>query len=163
MATNDFIGIDIQGIPELKAKLAKLPEAAQDDGADSAYEYMINVLRHYPSYRYVSRVEGYGVQWFSERQRRFVMAAINQGYITPGSANRTQAMAHGWKKVGSGRQAFIANEVPYAHYLMGDESQSRHMAKIGWKKLGDVTKERTAAIVEKFDAGVKKAIKRLGL
>lgn len=160
---NDFIGVDVQGIKELQAKLAKLPKEAQDAGADEAYDYLLNVLREYPSYKYVSRAAGYGKTWFSEKQRRFVMAAINQGTITPGSPNRTQAMAKGWKKHGTGAAAFIANEVPYAPYLMGDDSQSRHMQKIGWKTLGKVTQERVSKIVEKFDAGVKKAIKRLGL
>lgn len=161
---NDFIGIDVQGIKELQAKLAKLPKAAQDAGADEAYDYLLNVLREYPPYKYVSRATGYdGTPWFSEKQRRYVMAAINEGTIVPGRSNRSQEMAKGWKKHGSGAAAFIANEVPYSGYLMGDDSQSRHMAKIGWKTLSKVTQERLSKIVEKFDAGVKKAIKRLGL
>lgn len=161
---NDFIGIDVQGIEELKKKLGKLPTEAQDAGADEVYDYLLNVLRGYPPYKYVSRATGYdGQPWFSEKQRRYVMAAINRGDITPGSPNRTQIMSKGWKKHGTGRQAFLANEVPYAQYLMGDDTQSRHMQKIGWKTLAEVTKERLDKIIAKFDAGVKKAIKRLGL
>src|SRR3990172_7167849 len=117
---NNFIGIDIQGIDELKAKLDKLPEAAQDEGVTEGLKYLQNIMRKYASYKYVSRKSAYGTTFFTEKQRRYFFAALNRGEISIGN-NRTQALARGWKIEGTGRKAFLANEVSYAAYVMGDE------------------------------------------
>jgi len=157
---DDFIAVD--GAAELSAKLNKLPEAVQDAVIDEVNPYLVNVLKAYPAYRYISFKQAYG-GFFSEKQRKYVMARIREGSIRPGQPNRTQRMARGWKVLGGGRNSLIVNETPYAPYLMSDSQQARMPAKIGWKKLMDVIKNRMKKIQDKADAGAKKAIKRLGL
>ena len=159
---SDFVGIDVTGTEELIAKLNRLPPEAQDQAVEDVNKYLLNVLRAYPSYNYVSFKQAYG-GWFSEKQRKYVMARIAEGTIKPGMPNRSQRFAQGWKVVGYGRQSIIANETPYGRYLVDDTAQARMPAKIGWKKLKDTVKQRMGRIIEKADAGVKKALRKLGL
>jgi hypothetical protein len=161
---NDFIAVEVRGIPELMAKLDKLPEAAADDGVDAANKYLVNIFKHYPSYRYVSRKRAYGQTFVSDKQRRYVMAMIREGVITPGVSNRTPTMADGWKVYGKGKDSFVANETPYAAFLMGDANQQANQPLLaGWRSAALLVRANNETVLKKFDAGVKKAIKRIGL
>lgn len=159
---SDFIGIDTEGTKELVSKLDRLPDVVKDHAIDEVNKYLLNVLKAYPPYRYVPFKTAYG-KWFSEKQRRYVMARISEGTITPGMPNRTQRFSQGWKIVGYGQKSVIANETPYGPYLMGDTTQARMPAKIGWKRLKDVINSRMSQIIRKAQAGAKAAIRMLGL
>ena len=158
----EFVGVEIAGLDDLMVKLNKLPDVVQDHAIDEANKYMLNVLKLYPPYRHVTMKQAYG-GFISEKQRRYVMARIAEGTIRPGMPNRSQRFASSWKVVGYGRNSIIANETPYGPYLVGDSSQSSMHQKIGWKKLGDTIKQRMTQIISKAEAGVKKAIRILGL
>ncbi len=159
---SEFVAIEIAGLEELIAKLSDLPAEVQDEAIEAVNQYMLNVLKLYPPYRHVPFKDAYG-DWFSEKQRRYVMARISEGSITPGSPSRTQQFAQGWDVLGYGRNSIIANQTPYGPYLVGDTEQARMPAKIGWKKLGDTIKERMEQIIRHAEIGVKNAIKKLGL
>jgi len=148
---SDFIGIDIQGADEVAKRLEKLPYAVGDDGTEAANEYVLNKVRAYaPSHK------GEKFEWSSEKQRRYVFATQKLPY------NRTQRLRRGWQLLGSGRNQIIVNEVPYAKYVK-DEAQIVGHGKREWTKTSDDIKNSMTRILQKFDAGVKKAIKRLGL
>lgn len=153
--------LEVQGIKELQAALKKLPDAVADAGTDEANKYFVNILRAYPPKRHVTYREAYG-GWKSDKQRCYVMGAIRRGEIKIPRA-RTQTLSKGWDIAGSGRRSFIFNETPYAGLVMGDGEQVRMMTLIGWRTVGDTLEGRKATVVEKFNVGVKKAIKRLGL
>jgi hypothetical protein len=159
---SDFIGIDITGVPELVAKLNKLSREVQDAITDDISVYMLNVLKAYPPQKSVSRESVYGETFFSDKQRRYFFAALADGRINV-PYSRTQALAQGWKKVGSGYTAILANETPYAGLMMGEGEQGRMAKATGWKTTAQIVTERLARILEIADAGVKKAIKKLGL
>ena len=159
--SDEFIAVSIDGLEEIAAKLAKLPDAAGDAGVDESSKYAIEVLRKYPPQRSVSRKAAYGVTFFSAKQRRFFFAALRDGRINV-PYRRTQTLRKGWRQVGTGRTSFIANETPWADLVMG-AGQSRHAKKIGWKQAGAMLLERIDRLVQKFDVGVAKAIKKLGL
>lgn len=152
--------IEVQGLKELQAALKKLPPLAADMGTDKANEYMINVLRSYPPPRRVTYREAYG-GWKSDKQRRYFFWALRNGMIRVPYL-RTQTLSGGWAIAGSGARSFIYNETPYVGWVMGD-GQARMMQLIGWKKADDILEERKDRVTEKFNAGVKKAIKQLGL
>jgi hypothetical protein len=163
---SDFIGISVDGIQELEAFLAKVPEAAIDAVYDAGNEYMLNVLRTYPPYRYVARKRAYPDApyrpgWFSSKQFRYVMAAIRRGEITPGRPNRTQNLSKGWRIVGQGRGSFLANEVPYAKYLQSKPDQARQPALAGWKAIEDEASERSGRLLRILDAEVGKALRKI--
>lgn len=56
----------------------------------------------------------------------------------------------------------IGNRASYAKYLAGEE-QARSMAKIGWRKIFDVAKEKIGIITNIFNKWTDYTIKKLGL
>ena len=159
---SDFVAIEVAGLDELIEKLGKLPDDVQDEAIEAVNAYLLNVLKSYPPYAYVPYKRAYG-GWFSDKQRRYVMARIREGTIKPGTPNRSQQFAKGWDVLGYGRKSMIVNQTPYGPYLVGDSEQARMPKKIGWKKLGDTIKDRMEEIYRRADIGVKNAIKKLGL
>ena len=158
---SDFIAIDTQGVLETQKMLAQIPDAITDDGTDNANKYLLNVVRAYAPYKHITFQQAYG-GWFSEKQRRYVMARIKEGSITPGRSNRNQRLSRGWKIIGKGRNSLLANEVPYSPYVQGEAGeQARMHTLIGWKGVDVIVKERMSKIVEQFMVGVNKALKRL--
>lgn len=161
---NDFILLEVTGIRELQAKLKALPPEYQDAITDDVLAYLKEVFVKYPSYKYVARRTAYPEVggWFSEKQRKFVMASIRQGTIKI-PYRRSQTLSRGWKVHGRGRSSFLANETGYAHLVMGDNTQERGARARGWSMISQIISDRMPRIIEKADAALKKAIKRLGL
>jgi hypothetical protein len=159
---SDFVAIEVSGLEDLIIKLKALPGEVQDEAIENVNTYMLNVLKIYPPYKYVKFKTAYG-GWFSDKQRKYVMARIREGTIKPGTPNRSQQFAQGWDVLGYGRNSMIVNTTPYGPYLVDDAEQARMPQKIGWKKLGDTIKERMDEIMRRASAGVTKAIKKLGL
>ena len=57
----------------------------------------------------------------------------------------------------------IGNPVSYAPYVVGDEDQARAMARIGWRKLGEVAREKQDKIRAVFEAVIQAALNGFGL
>lgn len=165
---DDFINIEYEGWEEIQARLKKLPPVAIDSGSDSAYNYLLTLFRREPPQRKVTRKQAYGVSFFSARQRRWFFAALNSGEISV-PYKRTHGLINSWHKVGSGRNAFLINDSYYAPFIYGDKTQSRMAKLIGWKTVGEILGgRRTLAgrakeVLYHFNAGVKNAIRKLGL
>ena len=62
-----------------------------------------------------------------------------------------------------GQSTMIGNRASYAKYLTGKDDQARAMARIGWRKLIDVAKEKVSIIKRIYQAWIDKTIKDLGL
>lgn len=156
---NELIGVDISGEKELVSKLNKLPKEAQDFGVETANTYILDLMRIYAPYQYISRKI---LGWASERQRKFVMAKISKGEIDV-PYKRTQGLRNNWKTVGEGKNQIVVNETPSAQYVMSEGKQSHRFSLMGWET--EVTRINThmPKILQKFEEGVKKAIKKLGL
>lgn len=157
MASNDFIGIDIAGLSELREKMAKLYPEAADAGVELANEYMLNVERLNAPLPY----PGQPFTWSSEKQRRYVMAKLREQGGPPYS--RTQELSRGWELIGSGVNQILVNQVPYAKYVKEEGSQIIGMKNRGWKVIQQDTREKAPQIQRKFEAGCKNAIDKLGL
>ena len=157
---SDFIGIEITGDKELAERLGKLSPEMQDAGVESANAYVVNKQQAYIPYKYVSVAQSGG--WKSERQRRYVMAAIRSGEISI-PYSRTQNLRKGWKTLGTGRNQIIVNEVPYSKWVKDIKTQSQgHMLR-GWDVIQDDLRNWSKGILQKFEEGVRKAQKKLGL
>jgi len=61
-----------------------------------------------------------------------------------------------------GAMTTIGNRASYAEWLAG-QNQARRMAAIGWRKLGDVAKEKKSRIEQIYRGWVKRLIKDLDL
>ena len=62
-----------------------------------------------------------------------------------------------------GQSTMIGNRASYAKYLTGKDDQARAMARIGWRKLIDVAKEKVGTIKRIYQAWINKTIRDLGL
>lgn len=162
MANDSFIGIDVKGIEELKAKFAKLGPEGQGLVVDDVSLFLINLFKQYPPEKRVSRKAAYGVSFFSDKQRRFFFAALKSGEISV-PYKRTQGFRKGWKQVGKGKDSLIVNETEYGKFLMGDGEQSRHALMIGWNSMQKTIDDHKEKMLEKAYAAIKKAIKKVGL
>lgn len=162
---NNFVGVSIPDLPPLMKKIERLPSLVADEGTDKANDYILSVFRQYAPYRYVSRKSAYGKTFVSAKQRRYVMAMIGEGKITPGTPKRTQALAGGWRIIGAGVGSIVANEQVHAPYVQGNskQEQSRHAKKIGWRGVDVLLEERAGQILRRFEAGVTRARKILGI
>jgi hypothetical protein len=100
-------------------------------------EFMRYRLREYPGYRYVSRKAAYGQSFSSDRQRRWFFAALAEGRITPGRANRSGKLGDGWRIVKTDPKALnLVNEVPYAVFVQGTVTQQARQPRMaGWKSI----------------------------
>lgn len=158
---NSLIGIDPKQIDAVVGKLSKLPTAVQDAAADDVLKYMLNVERHYPPYKHITLKQAYG-GWKSEKQRRFVMAAIREGRITI-PYKRTQRFSKGWRIEGKGVNAILYNETEYGPFLKQVGGQSRMHILIGWQSLDRDIMDKADKISKVIDTAAKKALKKLGL
>lgn len=146
------IFISISGFETIYQRLMKLPREAQDMGVEEANEYMVNMMRVYPPKSRAPFV------WSSDKQRRFVMAKIRSGEWT----GRTQALANSWKTVGKGYHQTVESDSAYASYVQDRYQIVGHKSN-GWQTINQLLNTNGKKILAKFDAGVKRAIKKLKL
>lgn len=170
---NSWIGIEITGEKRIARILDRMPLEVANAGADALAEYIIKVYRIYPPKKHVSRAIAYpndfavspkgkiipGYQ--SWKQFKYVMALYGEGKIP---YKRTQKLRNAWKQVGTGKKSIVANEMPYASYVMGDlVQQTNHMSMIGWEQYDTVFENHKEKIDKVLYGATKKAIKKLGL
>ena len=167
-----FIGIDVVGEEIIQKKLAQLPIAVQDAAVVEANKYIVNVMKSYEPYKHIWRSRAFtnlrfttpggkvkiGYSSWAQFQKVHIMAKEGKFPYT-----RTQRMSRGWKTYGTGRNQIVANEVDYAGFVMGESTQDRLHKKMGWKTMEDRIRQRMGKILEKFEAGVKKGIRKVGL
>jgi hypothetical protein len=143
------IKIDVRGIEQVRQYMQKVELGVKGVAARALAEYLIgNVqhgLKHYPPYKHVpySQIGGFK----SDKQRRYVMARIREGSIDPGISASNGYMRDAWKLSGEAPRYQITNDVGYAGYLVGDNDQSLHSQKQGWRT---VTKNIADNIVGAF-------------
>lgn len=169
---NDFIGIDITGDKELAAKLARLPVCVQDEAVVTANTYIVKIMQEYQTYTHIWRSRAFPhlrfttpkgkikIGYASWAQFKLVHALASQGKLP---YRRTQTLRKNWKTYGTGRQQFVANETPYAPFVMGDDEQDGLHKKMGWKTVKARMADRRSMILRNFEAGVKKGIKKAGI
>lgn len=139
-----MIKIDVRGLDEVKTTLEGLQGTrAVGIVTEAAADEIVAIMREQPEdtpYLYISRANAYpdapaGPGWFSDRQRRFVMAKIRRGEIEI-PYKRTGQVSGAWHRVGKLSKAKAVNDNPAAPYVFGDETQSRHEDAVGWQKVG---------------------------
>lgn len=67
-----------------------------------------------------------------------------------------------WDVSASGYTAKAENTASYAPYLVG-EQQAAHMARIGWRKLGDVAREKMQRLGAVYEKWVAYSLREAGL
>jgi hypothetical protein len=152
----DVINITIVGIEKVTANLKKFSQQINPYMSAAGQEAMSEVLdteglRKYPPATEANQPpEPYYIRGRGTQYKRG-----NKGNSERyGTQFYTKTSAYGIK---------AGNRASYAPYLMDDEKQAEHMARIGWRKLIDVAQEKKKRIVEIMQGWVDKLIKELGL
>jgi hypothetical protein len=159
------IRFQVRGIEKVKAYLKTVPYGTVRVAVRAIGTYLIgdgsHGLSHPDPYKYVSRKSAYGVTFFSEAQRRYVMAAIKRGDITPGQENRTGASTSAWRMVetNGGYGMSLRNPTQGAYYTRDNEGQARQPAKVGWRKVVTVVAANIAGAMRHANAEVKRWLK----
>ena len=175
---SDFIGVDISGIKEVQAVLAKVPPIVQDAVVDGVSVYLKRVFQKYPPENHsirrkqaypeayaihtnkdgsITRIQGY----FSWRQYKKVMALLRDGQVP--YTRRKPGMSNKWQIIGKGRQSILANETQAAVYTMGDGTQARFSKLVGWRTISDIVEERIKQIERVANDSARKALKKNGI
>ena len=147
--------ISIRGLAELQTKLAALPAQLQRylsaAGNEAGHEVISTEgLQRYPPATAANApptpyyVRGRGTQ----------LKSRNLG--------ESQRYGTQWYIQVQGMRTVLGNRAGYAEWL-ASEHQARAMAKIGWRKLFDVAKEKVARITAIYEAWTTKGIKDQGL
>jgi hypothetical protein len=107
----------------------------------------------------VTRKAAYGKTFVSDKQRRYVMARIREGSIDPGFPHRTGNYQRGWKVINKGVSTQIVNDVPYAGFVGGNETQARLNKKVGWRTVSEIIGTNWRGAVRHANAEISKWIK----
>ena len=162
MKTNFVIRND----KEVSAFLKTLPRGTIRIALKAMADYFLgderHGLRHNESYKYVSRKRAYGVTFFSDKQRRYVMAKIKSGEIKPGQSNRSGATSAAWtaKETKGGYGYTLQNPSRGAYFTRSDKGQARQPAMVGWRKVLKVVQDNMKGAIRSAMAKVKEWIRQ---
>ena len=165
-----LVDIEFQpGIDQLMSRVGSLPKVYIDELIDEVGEYAVGVFTEkQPRYKYISRAQAYpnapaGPGWFSERQRKYVMARIDDGSINI-PYHRTGQMMAAWKLRKGDDNFSLVNDAPGIQFVMG-EQQSKHEEMVGWKKasviIAGALTFRSSKFREAVNRAYQKAIRKL--
>jgi hypothetical protein len=123
--------------------IKQLPTKIRGVALEVVAKYMLEKYKKYPRYKNVARKRAYPEVdgFFSDKQRRFVMAKIASGEIQPGKQNRTDKLKNDWRIVGSLSPLKIVNDNPAAVFAYDPQFQARQLDLVGWKDIGEMTEE----------------------
>ncbi len=111
---------DVEGMEELHEKLLQLSRHMPDVAARGVFKWAKATRAVMKSKPYPEKnTKRWGNKWQSERQRRYVMAAIRSGRIKVPYV-RTGNLANRWKVIKTPTGAILTNSAGYAAYVVGD-------------------------------------------
>ena len=159
----DDIKVTVRNIEEVKDWISALPRKFRGAASKAMAEWFIGNgqrgLKRYPPYKYITRQSAYGKTFVSDKQRRYVMARIREGTIDPGAPHRTGNYQRGWQAIDQGVKTQIVNNLPYARFVGGDETQARLNAKVGWRTIGAIISTNIAGAIRHAQAAINKIVK----
>jgi hypothetical protein len=141
--------ITSDAIERIRAWLKALPNQVKNVASAAVAEYLIgdasHGLKHYPPYKHVpySQMGGF----VSDKQRKYVMARIREGSITPGISASNGYFREAWTYKAQGSRYEITNDVGYAKYLVGPGTQARRPMIQGWRKWTDTIRENSKGAI----------------
>ena len=161
---SNFVGIDIEGLPTLLERLGRVGKGeAWKEGTQAVAKFLRTTMQKYPSPRYVSRKQAYGVTFFSDKQRRYFFAALKSGAISV-PYTRTRELMQSWKIEPWGKWDYIVvNGSMHAVYTQDDDNRSRMAKMIGWKTVSEIVERYSDKIGRIMAETVRNAIRKIGL
>ena len=150
-----------EAITRIMTFLRTVPQEVGKVASSAIAEYLIgdvsHGLRHYPPYKHIpwSQIGGF----ISEHQRRYVMAQIKEGNITPGISASNGYFCDAWQYRAQGNWFAIYNDVSYAPYLVGQGTQSRRAILQGWRTVYNNIRDNTAGALRHAMAAINQWMK----
>jgi hypothetical protein len=160
------IKINVRGIDKVQAYLKELPRGVVKVALAAIAEYILGDglrgLKKYPPYKHVTRRKAYGRTFKSDKQRRYVMAAIADGRIAPGYPHRTGRTQRGYvaNVTNGGYGIRITNSEAGAYYTASDTGQARLNALVGWRKVSEIVQANINGAIRHANAKVREYLKR---
>ena len=155
----------VRNLEEVQKFLKELPRGSLRTGLKAFTEYVLGNstrgLRHYEPYKFVTRKRAYGMTFFTDKQRRYVMAKIRSGEMKVGTNQRTGNTAAAWtmQEKNNGYAYSLVNNTAGAYYTRDDSGQARQPALVGWRKVSKVVADNMRGAIRHALAEVKKWIK----
>ena len=146
-----YNGRKLRGLDAIRQAIDELPRRLRGKALEAGAKFYVKRFKLYPRYKEVARRKAYPEVggFFSDKQRRFVMAGIKSGRIQPGRPHRTQDLKNAWHIEGRGLGLSIVNDAPQAIYAYSPIYQARQLALVGWKNIDEMEKEnRDDALLE---------------
>jgi len=154
----------VSGVKEFKEFIKTVPRGVKIAAMREIATYIIGNdargLKHYPAYKHVTRKEAYGRTFVSDKQRRYVMAKIRSGEITPGTPQRNNNYKRNWgfrEQNSDWRRVDIENKAPHAGWV-GGLNQARLNAKVGWRKYTEIVRTNINGAIQAGQRAVDKWI-----
>ena len=152
----------VKNADKVSAWIKSLPRGVKAAAMRAISEYIVgderHGLRHDVSYKYVSRKQAYPpTGWQSDKQRRYVMAALKSGEIKIGRQNTPTNMSKTWRWEQDNSQwdrTKIAGKLPF------DRFPSRHNMLAGWRHYTEVIQTNLKGAIQAGQAAVNKMLKK---
>jgi hypothetical protein len=157
-----------KGIAEFSALIHRVQLGAKTLVSRAFAEYIVgddtHGLKKYPPYKHVPWRQVNGNNefggFYSDKQRRYVMAKIRSGEIDPGYSASEGRVKDAWQMTATGSRWTVKNDVTHAQWLMGDRTQSRHSALQGWRKVSEVIRANMAGALRHAQAALNEYIRK---
>ena len=151
LSMTDSIRIEIRGMKELQAALARFPQKVkqcmQDAGREAAEELLDNKgLRDYP-----------GLTSANTPPAPYYIRGEGMVYKS-GPRGGSENLGTQWDVDAQDFKTTVKNNASYAKWVHGDKSQARVMAAIGWRKLFETAKERAGSMGVIYNRWVNKLL-----
>lgn len=121
-------------------------------GIQAAGLYTLGKVRWYPVQKKVK------MQFVSEKQRRWFFAALREGLINIPYV-RTYNLRNSWEVTYSSIRAVLTNKAKYAHWVMGEGTQTSMMKQIGWLTDKFILNRESPRIIQIISESIEKALK----
>lgn len=138
-----YQGRKIRSLDGIRQAINDLPRRLRGKALEVGAKFLVKKYKLYPHYKEVARARAYPEVdgFFSDKQRRFVMAGIRNGTIRPGASHRTQGLKNDWRIVGRGSALLIVNDNPAAVFAYHPIFQARQLEMVGWRNIDIMTEE----------------------
>lgn len=148
-----FVNVQVEGLDRAQYSLEQLRRLrGARRGIAAAALHLKGKFATYPAKNRPSRESVYGKTFVSDKQRRFVMAAIRRGDIpyTRGVSSSSETLGRRWttEERRGGLEQVVGNNASYAEYVQGDK-QSKYMKAVGWERV-DAIADREARTLQRI-------------
>ena len=152
----------VKGVEQVKKYITELPRGVKAAAMRAISEYIVgderHGLRHDVSYKYVSRKQAYPpTGWQSDKQRRYVMAALKSGEIKIGRKNTPTDYSQSWRWEQENSQwdrTKITGKLPF------DRFPSRHNMLAGWRHWSKVVETNMTGAIKSAQKAVDEFLKK---